>query len=426
VSRARLLLAASAFALLVVYASLVPLDEHPLSAEQAWALIAASWPPAITSKTDFAANLILQCPFGFLLTGGLTRDRRGRPLAPALLAVVIAATLAFGIEFAQGMFAARTPSLTDVLAETIGALGGALLWMQSGPWLAHLAEHRWRRIGSPALLVLGAYAGVWVLWLWMPFDFTLRVTELVHKYREGSIVLFADPPGAGGFALVVGRSARHWLLAVPFGAAAWLVTRDWRAAREEAALLLACGITLAVQLADVAVLTHAVDLGEVAAAGLGAAMGAWWAERPASRRGVAVAAAAVVALVLDQWAPFQFSAKPQAFGLLPFQSYLLARPSQALSEGLLKLQLGFAVAFVGWRGRRPAKLHALQWIGLAALVEAGQIFLAGRYADVTDVIIVSAGALIGLGGRSIFEPEREALAAAPTVRRSQRVRKGRR
>ena len=60
---------------LVVYASLVPLDEHPLSAREAWALLAASWPPAITSKTDFVANLILQFPFGFLLTGALARDR---------------------------------------------------------------------------------------------------------------------------------------------------------------------------------------------------------------------------------------------------------------------------------------------------------------------------------------------------------------
>jgi uncharacterized integral membrane protein len=59
VTRSRLALAALAFALVVAYASLVPLGAHPLGAGKAWGLVAASWPPAIVSKTDFAANLLL-------------------------------------------------------------------------------------------------------------------------------------------------------------------------------------------------------------------------------------------------------------------------------------------------------------------------------------------------------------------------------
>ena len=157
VTRSRLALAALAFALLVAYASLVPLDAHPLGAGKAWGLVAASWPPAIVSKTDFAANLLLQLPFGFLLTGALWHGRRGRYGAAVLLATVLAAALALAIELAQGMFAARTPSTTDVLAETIGALAGALVWMWLGAWLATFVDHRWRELGSPALMRLGAY-----------------------------------------------------------------------------------------------------------------------------------------------------------------------------------------------------------------------------------------------------------------------------
>jgi VanZ family protein len=422
-TRGRLALAAVAFGVLVVYASLVPFDQHPVSASRAWALLRASWPPAITSKTDFIANVILQFPLGFLLSGALTRDRRGRPLAPAVTATVIVAMLAFAIEFAQGMFAARTPSVTDVLAETIGGLGGAIAWRRSGAWLTAGADHGWDRVGSPALACLGIYIGAWVLWRWMPFDFTLRVPELLHKYREGSMVLWSDPPGAAGIAELVGGTARQWLLALPVGAAACLATRGTRLRRDDAAVLVACGVTVAVHLADFATLTRPVDLGDVAAAGLGGATGVWWAERPVGVRGAVVALAAMLALLIDQWAPFRFSAAPQPFGLRPFQAYLLTTPSQAVNEGLLKLLLGFAVAFVGWLGGRRAPLPLLlQWIAFALVVEAGQMFVAGRYADISDVLIVSAGALAGVTGRLLFEPEREAGGPVRTVHRTRRSR----
>jgi hypothetical protein len=257
----------------------------------------------------------------------------------------------------------------------------------------------------------------------MPFDFTLRVPELLHKYRDGSMVLWSDPPGAGGMAELVGGAARHWLLALPVGAAAWLATRGTRLRRDDMAVLVACGVTVGVHLADFATLTRPVDLGDVAAAGLGGATGVWWAERPGGGRGAVVAVAAMMAFLIDQWAPFRFSTAVQPFGVRPFQAYLLTTPSQAVNEGLLKLQLGFAVAFVGRLGGRHAPLPLfLQWIVFALVVEAGQMFVAGRYADVSDVLIVSAGALAGVMGRLLYEPEREAASPVRTVHRTRRSR----
>ena len=69
VTRRRLALATVAFAGLVIYASLVPLVERPSGARATWAHLLASWPPTVTSKTDVAANIILQIPFGFLMAG---------------------------------------------------------------------------------------------------------------------------------------------------------------------------------------------------------------------------------------------------------------------------------------------------------------------------------------------------------------------
>jgi VanZ family protein len=421
VTRSRLALAALAFALLVAYASLVPLDAHPLGAGEAWGLVAASWPPAIVSKTDFAANLLLQLPFGFLLTGALSHGRRGRYGAAVLLATVLAAALALAIELAQGMFAARTPSTTDVLAETIGALAGALVWMWLGARLATFVDHRWRELGSPALMLLGAYMCVWVLWHLMPFDFTLRLPELAQKYRAGLMVVWPGATGPDDFAATLGQSAGQWLLAMPLGTAVWLLMRRRRVGRVDGAVLAACGAVLGVHMADLLTLSRSIDLGDVAAAGLGAATGVWWAEWPFGRAGMAVACAAVVALLLDQWAPFRFSADAHEFGLTPLLAYTSARPSQAVSEALLKLQLGFAVAFVGGVGSRPARARSLaRWVGLCAGVEVGQIFLPGRYADVTDLLLLSGGALAGLATRDLFQVE-----ATRKLSRADRVRRPR-
>ncbi len=220
VTRLRLAAAAAAFAALAVYASIIPFDTTVLSPGTAWTLIMSSWPPTVTSKTDFAANVLLQFPLGFLLTGAMAlKPSRSRSLA-VVASTVAGASLALGIEWAQGMVADRTPSLTDVFAETVGALAGALVWIRSGPRLAAFVNATWRSRGSRALVPLAVYALVWILGRWSPFDFTLRLPELAQKFRSGLLVLWPGAPGAEGLAATVGSTAGQWLLAVPLGVAA--------------------------------------------------------------------------------------------------------------------------------------------------------------------------------------------------------------
>jgi VanZ family protein len=407
VTRGRLALAAGVFATLVSYASLVPLDARALSAQQAWALLAASWPPAITSKTDLVANFVLQFPLGFLLAGAISHRQHDRQGIAVLLATVAVGLLSFSIEFAQGMFAVRTPSTTDVVAESLGALAGALLWRRAGETIGHIFDYGWRELGSPALLLLGVYLTVWALWQWMPFDFTLRLPELAHKYRAGLRALWPAAPDAEGVLLTLRPAARQWLLSVPVGAMGWLLTRQRRRRRVDAAILAGCGLALSVQAAGLTTISGSFDVAAISAAGLGAAAGAWWVERPAGY----VGALAVGALLVDQWAPFQFAATPQTFSAVPLLSYVLASPSQAVSEVLLKLLLGFATAFAATLSLARAELewkHVAWWVAVCVAIEAGQLFLPGRFADVTDVLLLTSGAAAGLATHAVFQHERAA------------------
>ena len=411
VTRSRLALATVAFAGLVIYASLVPLVERPSGARATWAHLLASWPPTVTSKTDVAANIILQIPFGFLMAGTIAHGRVKWQGAAVFFTTVAAALLAFAIELAQGMFSARTPSTSDVLAESLGAMLGALAWMRAGEGLGEFADYRWRALGSPALVLLGGYLTVWTLWQWLPFDFTLRLPELAHKYRAGLMSLRPHANIDGDALVTLQAAARQWLLAFPIGAAAWLTVRRQRRRRTDAAILTGCGVTLAVYFGGLLTVSGTVDFAAIGAAGLGAAVGVWWAERRSRLLNVAAAAAALGALAIDQWAPFTFSATARPMALLPLASYLSTSAADAVSQALLKLQLGFAAAFaIG--GLVPPSSYcwtrAAVCIAACAVIETGQMFLPGRFPDVTDLLILSIGAAAGLATATVFEADRNA------------------
>ena len=264
---------------------------------------------------------------------------------------------------------------------------------------------------APRWILLGGYLTVWTLWQWLPFDFTLRLPELAHKYRAGLMSLRPHGNIDGDALVTLQAAARQWLLAFPIGAAAWLTVRRQRRRRTDAAILTGCGVTLAVYFGGLLTVSGTVDFAAIGAAGLGAAVGVWWAERRSRLLNVAAAAAALGALAIDQWAPFTFSATARPMALLPLASYLSTSAADAVSQALLKLQLGFAAAFaIG--GLVPPSSYcwtrAAVCIAACAVVEAGQMFLPGRFPDVTDLLILSIGAVVGLATATVFEADRNA------------------
>lgn len=102
--------------------------------------------------------------------------------------------------------------------------------------------------------------------------------------------------------------------------------------------------------------------------------------------------------------------------LLPLVSYLTTSASDAVSQALLKLQLGFAAAFASGCLVPPS---ASRWtcaavcVAACAVVEAGQMFLPGRYSDVTDVLILWVGTVAGLATATLFEADRDARTSTP-------------
>jgi VanZ family protein len=140
-SSVRWLLAALTVASLVllVYASLVPLDYTPLTWEETW----DQWGRArwlnlhLYHRADWIANALVVLPSGMLATAAVGWGRKR--IWPAVIAApfvsLLLAGVVTGIEFVQIWFPTRTVSLNDVAAGYVGAILGPLIWIAAGHYI---------------------------------------------------------------------------------------------------------------------------------------------------------------------------------------------------------------------------------------------------------------------------------------------------
>lgn len=179
------------FVAFVIYGSLVPLAYQAKPLDQAWNKLirAFSKPVVVDQPSDWLANILLFIPLGFIAMGWACVDRAKRSAWSSTFVLPACTLLSALLEFAQIWFPPRYTSLSDVVAETIGAAIGIGLWIAAGQrmtdklrhlWMTHCANNRAIRIVPGYLLLLVIIQGV-------PFDLTLSPTTLKHKYSEGLI-----------------------------------------------------------------------------------------------------------------------------------------------------------------------------------------------------------------------------------------------
>lgn len=423
-----------AYLLFVWYGSLVPLNFDPLPLDDALsryrAAVWSSW--SIYSHTDFAANILLFVPLGYFLMGALRSDRRSRraDLLAGLIAIPGFSLLSMTIEFTEMYFPGRTLSFIDVVAQTIGGTAGIVLWLWVGravtAWMRDFAAESQRAALVVRLLL--AYVVCFAVAQLAPLDLTLDLGQLAAKYRAGRIVLIPFSYEYASWTAMVWDHLWDVLLNAPLGAAAVLLGRPAEGRRTAAAAfaLAAVGVA-ALEGGQVLVVSRIADVTDVIKGSLGAALGVVVASRtsqtgpdlaPATGdRLVVLARLALVtwaiALIGYHWNPFQFSFDRERVHLglrqisqLPLAHHFWSQEFHAFTEMLRKAMLALPLGtllYFSWPDRgRPyvPKLRALfAMVGGFALllaIELGQVFLPSRLPDITDVLLGTAGILVGL------------------------------
>ncbi|MCF8197963.1 MAG: VanZ family protein [Sulfuritalea sp.] len=111
------------YVLLIIYASLYPLQGWHDGGSDPLAFLGASWPRYFTGF-DLTANALAYVPLGFLCAASLRR--RMRPFHAFLVALVLGIGLSLGMEILQNYLPSRVPSNLDLACNAAGTLLGGL------------------------------------------------------------------------------------------------------------------------------------------------------------------------------------------------------------------------------------------------------------------------------------------------------------
>lgn len=159
------------YAVLIVYASLFPLSGWYLPEDSLWRFL--QWPqPLRISGADVVSNVLAYVPLGFLLIARMRA--RGLPGTSGMaLTVLTGLFLSLGVESLQQFLPSRTPSMIDLLTNSIGTLMGAWAGLLLGVRSSFAARLRAARAAwcVPDPVINGGLLAllIWVLSQLSPF-----------------------------------------------------------------------------------------------------------------------------------------------------------------------------------------------------------------------------------------------------------------
>jgi VanZ family protein len=426
--RARLAVLTALFVGCAAYGSFVPLVWRPLS----WSAGLARFmhlpvkPFEHLWTGDFFTNILVFLPIGFFALGWTTSSKAdpkvcARSQGVATVLVVLSCGLLSGLlELGQIYIVARTPSWSDVFAQTLGAVVGVTLWLTAGtslvtwvasPLRAHSRDQRLHQL-------LALYATGWMALAALPIFFPRIAHPLLNELRSR---MDLSPLSLLGPLVVAAVGA------IPLGVFGARMARreDWRgvvAAAGGPVLLVLADRVRQVQFlpaeGHLAANLVGFAIGWLAAAPPAARLRAWCATRAPIAVGAALAAA-IGLVVVRYLAPFNFGVRPAVlewrirvlYERAPFHRYYWTPPLIALNEAVTLMLLGGLCGAL-LRRLRSRRLSVAACTALTTLlftaIEWWQLYLPARRADPTDIMLAAAGAFVGTVVSRAIEPSPQA------------------
>ena len=324
------------------------------------------------------------------------------------------------LEFAQIWFPPRFTSLDDVVAETIGAWLGICFWLMAGRRLTAIIRQFWATyaVHNWSIRLIPGYLLFLVFVNGMPFDLTLSPSVL--KRKDNAHMILRTP-----FTVVSGDEFD--LIRRALINAAWFMPAGilmaglplWRLRGPAAGVIVFfAGFALAgtIEFMQLFVMSCAFDSTDIIT-GSWAVLGGWcimrkWRdchEAPggfSNGLGAFLFLAWVAELIFINWEPFDFridsaflTGRWQQVSLVPFTEYYGRNYLHSLNDMLQKTLLFMPVGLL----LSQTTASRFNWaivVGFAFLfaliLETGQFFLPQRHPVVSDVLVETFGAWLGL------------------------------
>ncbi|MDT8426765.1 MAG: VanZ family protein [Methyloprofundus sp.] len=414
-----------AYALFIIYGSLVPLDYRDIPFDQAW--LAFQQIPYLNlgaaSRADWIANILLYIPLTFSLAAAFSS--KPKPLALRLIiATVILAfsiSLAITIEFYQQFFPPRTVSQNDLIAETLGSITGLVLWFGYGKQLTKLYQHILQG-GKDALLASAIlYLLAYLTLSFFPYDFVTSFQELQNKLANGNDVFFISD-SCGAFIACSSKLITEILLALPLGIFLSVLLR-WHPRKIAAVVIIGLFIGVIIESIQLFLISGIAQGFSILTRTLGMWLGAkiyahvsllkkpLAFQVPHLRKYLLIATIPYVLLLanLSGWtiATQGFDAniaeKFNKLNWLPFYYHYYSTEAVALTSllSIFAMYLPIGIGFWLWNTNKSYTLNSspkltasLYALCLCLIIEAGKLFFAGKHPDPTNLLISFAAVFI--------------------------------
>jgi VanZ family protein len=316
----------------------------------------AGW-NTLTKPSDVLANILFYLPFGFFLARSLTTFRSAITVS---FATSTGFLLSFAMESLQFYIVGRNAAMSDVYADTAGALLGSTAACLS----------RGFSFGRPGNRFVILLLASWLGGRLFPY---VPVAD-VHKYWDALKPLIFAPelPPMDLFRHAVAWMAIGLLLEALLGAA-----------RSRTALAF---LLTAVLFARIVIMSVVLSPAEVVG-GVAAVLA--WALLSRLRVGaVIVTILFVISVVLQGLEPFRFTSTARAFGWVPFRSFLTGPIQVAIVSFFEKV---FLYGCLVWLLTRSgcSWFAATAWGAVLVMtLRLMQVYLPGRSAEISDAVMV--------------------------------------
>ena len=372
------------------------------------------------STPDAVSNLLLFAPFGFLLAvAKLSLMNRPSAIRVTTLVTLLGSLFASAIEIGQTLTPMRTPSIVDILSNSagsaVGAILGCLVYRQLNgviaPWANYLIYDRPSLIALLFLILGPLIDGFY------PFDVTLDVSSLWNNIKHSQFIPLRNTFHPHWGDIVVEKS-------FPFAVIGYIVLANFKQPRHFSnnlgAWLICIGIALAIESGKLFFNGRAFNGNYVVFALAGAGLGIVL-YRALEPQGLTTRQAhtgliclAVGLLSYFQLEPFDWISqnelawKVYRIEWFPFAAYYWSDPRAALFDLLKKIYLsmpiGFLLSAAMPSASRRLNLKVIPVTAfLGVVLEACQIMIRSRTPSVTDVMIITLGAWLGIQAYRLYE-----------------------
>jgi glycopeptide antibiotics resistance protein len=407
------------YAVAVVYASLIigPSGLHfvPMTLADGWAVFLKTGfvDHGSDQRADWISNMLMLIPFAYLLNSTLSFGKGWfREASAAVLALIVSIVFVLAVKYAQLFFPPRTVTLNYIVAQSIGAVLGLILYRL---FHSRLYPYFAAKIGAGEGLavLLGIYT-VWLIaYFLMPFDFTLSLGDLAQRASDLTDMVAGLPDPADKPVQRVLLTLANTLTAAPVGMFLAITGRE----RSVVSLLLrGLGLILVATFLTLFVLSARPFAFSIVYRMVGVGLGIWLMRKLRGKdlrkrhyyfsRYIPLALPAYVILIMftsgvlsNQWVTWEQAKNAlEARQFLPFWNFYIVSKAHAAQSLVKQLMLFAPIGVMVWVRRgfwaKGAGFSAFVAFGLSLAMEVARLMKPGLRPDFSNPVIAAAAAAI--------------------------------